>query len=141
MCLYHTYQWSCCPGTAQPAPYYMNSKCEVASAPRKSHNNASKCKIEHRILDGADHDMPCPNCGCVAMYDGSPEADVLTRVSQTASDVVEDPPAPETTIDPRYEQLAWAVGKLLQQHETLAAMNVARKDKRPSKTSRVQKRR
>lgn len=72
----------------------------------------------------------------------SSETCMLTHVSQTASDTVEDSPsAQETTIDPQYEQLMWVVGKLLQQHEALAALNAARKDKRLSKTSRVQKRR
>lgn len=74
--------------------------------------------------------------------DDRPLNSMLTHSSQTASDVVEDsPPAQETTIDPRYEQLAWAVGKLLQQQDALASINSARKEKRPSKPSRVQKRR
>lgn len=64
MCLYHTFHWSCCPGTALPAPYYMNSTCDLASRSKKSRvQKRRKCKIEHRVLDGADHEHRCPKCG------------------------------------------------------------------------------
>lgn len=44
--------------------------------------------------------------------------------SQISVDPVEEtpPPAAETT-DPQYEQLAWAVGKMIQQQETLTAIH------------------
>lgn len=68
--------------------------------------------------------------------------DTLTPLSQTASDIVEEIlPAEEPAVDPQFEQLAWVVGKLLQQHDTLTALTAARKDKRPFRSSRVQKRR
>lgn len=63
MCLYHTFHWSCCPGTAAPAPYYMHTECELAQTPRKRGMRTKKCQIEHVVLDGADYDEPCPKCG------------------------------------------------------------------------------
>lgn len=75
-------------------------------------------------------------------YNLRPPVDMLTTFSQTASDVVEDsPPAEEPIVDPQYEQLAWVVGKLLNQHDLLTALQAARRDKRPLKSSRVEKRR
>jgi hypothetical protein len=79
MCIYHTFHWSCCPGAAAPAPYYLHQKCPTAekSLPAGlSRNLVKRCKIEHRILDGADHDEPCPRCGCVTL---TPEEQTLMR--------------------------------------------------------------
>ena len=74
MCIYHTYHWFCCPGTAQAAPYYMHLRCAHALQPkpygfqvRNSNLDAKRCVIEHRVLDGADHDEPCPRCGNVTL--------------------------------------------------------------------------
>lgn len=46
----------------------------------------------------------------------------LTMSSQLSADPIEETPAPAETVDPRYEQLAWAVGKTVQQQETLASV-------------------
>ncbi|OQU96829.1 hypothetical protein CLAIMM_02856 [Cladophialophora immunda] len=71
MCIYYTYHFSCCPGTARPAPYYVHSLCDKASSPKKFPLGAGgvkvmdlkKCKVQHEILDGAEADQPCPKCG------------------------------------------------------------------------------
>lgn len=80
MCIYYTYHWSCCPGTAQAAPYYVHEMCDMATTPKQkasSEGSSScsttttttkppkKCKIVHEILDGAESDDPCPKCGYV----------------------------------------------------------------------------
>ena len=74
MCIYHTYQWSCCPGTARPAPYYMHLRCAHAMQPKpygyemkQKALDTIKCNIGHRVLDGADHDEPCPRCGALTL--------------------------------------------------------------------------
>lgn len=46
----------------------------------------------------------------------------LTTFSQLSADPIEETAAPAETIDPRYEQLAWAVGKIIQQQETPASV-------------------
>lgn len=63
MCRYMTFHWSCCPGTAAPAPYYLHAECELAQAPRRIGYIKKKCRIEYEILDGADYDESCPKCG------------------------------------------------------------------------------
>lgn len=78
MCIYYTYHWSCCPGTARPAPYYVHETCDKATGPKsiqlpgagvKVIDLWKKCKIQHEILDGAEADEPCPKCGCVSHCD------------------------------------------------------------------------
>ena len=44
----------------------MHSKCALADAPRPAGMKLKKCKIEHQILDGADHDEACAKCGMMA---------------------------------------------------------------------------
>jgi hypothetical protein len=69
MCIYYTYHWSCCPGTARPAPYYVHSMCEPAATSAESKSKATRetplkrCTVTHEILDGAEADQPCPRCG------------------------------------------------------------------------------
>lgn len=50
---------------------------------------------------------------------------VLTKCSQINIDPVEESPPVAEAVDPQLEQLAWAVGKLIQQQETLAAIDTA----------------
>ena len=76
MCIYYTYHFNCCPGTARPAPYYVHSICSESSTSKKFAHLANKnggartqvmdlekCRIQHEILDGAEADIPCPKCG------------------------------------------------------------------------------
>lgn len=75
MCIYYTYHWSCCPGTARPAPYYVHEMCDKATTPPKQQKSPTsgttnplklkKCMVIHEILDGAESDDPCPKCGYV----------------------------------------------------------------------------
>ena len=70
MCIYHTYHWSCCPGTSRPAPYYMHMRCIKATQPKPHGVRLGKehqCHIEFRFLDGCDYEEPCPNCGAVTL--------------------------------------------------------------------------
>jgi hypothetical protein len=74
MCIYYTYHWSCCPGTARPAQCYMHIRCAHAMQPkpygiemRNGELDTKKCEIEHRVLDGSDHNEPCPRCGAVTL--------------------------------------------------------------------------
>lgn len=80
MCIYHTYHWRCCPGTASPAPYFMHVLCETAGLGHVLSwiggvplalvgGMVRRCEIQHRILDGAEHGVPCPRCGSVALTD------------------------------------------------------------------------
>lgn len=114
MCLYHTYHWSCCPGTAQPAPYYMNSKCDVATSSLRANKpsgivKSRKCKIQHKILDGGDHDQPCPKCGHVPLEVPEDESETAQQSSPDA-------------IDPRSEQLVWMIAKIVEQEQIKAAI-------------------
>ncbi|KIV88882.1 hypothetical protein PV10_08515 [Exophiala mesophila] len=68
MCIYYTYHWNCCPGTARPAPYYLHEMCDKATAPKpatRADRLLKKCKVVHEILDGAEAENPCPRCGYV----------------------------------------------------------------------------
>lgn len=54
----------------------MHLRCALALQPkpygvhlRNSSLDAKRCVIEHRVLDGADHDEPCPRCGNVTLDD------------------------------------------------------------------------
>ena len=48
-----------CAHALQPKPYGF--------LVRNSSLDVKKCVIEHRVLDGADHDEPCPRCGNVTL--------------------------------------------------------------------------
>jgi hypothetical protein len=48
-----------CAHAMQPKPYGFQS--------RNSALDVKKCVIEHKILDGGDHDEPCPRCGNVTL--------------------------------------------------------------------------
>ena len=48
-----------CARAMQPKPYGYQMK--------QASLDATKCKIEHRVLDGNDHDEPCPRCGAVTL--------------------------------------------------------------------------
>ena len=74
MCIYHTYHWTCCPGTARTAPYYMHLRCVTAEQPRPAGAKPRKCKVEFKTLNGGDHDEPCPRCGCVTL---TPEEETI----------------------------------------------------------------
>lgn len=133
MCIYHTYVWSCCPGTAQPAPYFMNSRCDIATASMKqrtarrsaTHQRrkmSRKCRIEHKLLDGEDYDIPCPACG-------SP--DLLSAEEREAPDEGAQTQR-EAQADPKYDQLAWLLGRILQQQEEAATLRkLGQLDPRP----------
>lgn len=82
MCQYATFHWSCCPGTAAPAPYYMHAECELAQAPRIKGFIKKKCWIEHVIMDGADYDEPCPKCGQKASERDPEEVEMPVETAQ-----------------------------------------------------------
>lgn len=81
MCIYYTYHWSCCPGTARPAPYYVHSMCDRAASFKpisSAGKNAplKKCKVMHEILDGGESDQACPKCGYVTFFAGEDISDL-----------------------------------------------------------------
>lgn len=101
----------------------MNSRCEIATASikqrtartaaaRQKRRKSRKCRIEHKLLDGEDYDIPCPQCG-------SPDAvDAEEREAQEERAQAQR----EAQADPKYDQLAWFVGRILQQQEELATL-------------------
>ncbi|KAK5946492.1 hypothetical protein PMZ80_000635 [Knufia obscura] len=119
----------------------MNSKCKTASAPKKSKfKKQERCRIVHRILDGADHDRPCPKCGQTASdIIDEPTTEETVDIAEIAEQE-SAPPKPSTTkaplqqqephiiidIEPRCEELVWTIGKLIQEQKTWAALNAKR---------------
>ncbi|KAK5313278.1 hypothetical protein LTR70_007687 [Exophiala xenobiotica] len=106
----------------------------MASAPKKSKfKKQGKCRIVHRILDGADHERPCPR-----QLASDPVDEPTTDAAVDTSEAIEQDTAmlkPSSTresgqalrpgvdggFDPRYEALAWAIGKLIKQQGAWAA--------------------
>jgi hypothetical protein len=66
MCIYYTFHFACCPGTAVSAPYYLHERCPISydqCTPGVPKRLLKKCKVEHEVLEGADYDQTCPRCG------------------------------------------------------------------------------